>query len=347
MLILERGDFVRQEPQNWDVGEVAVRRRYDAGETWLDGEGRPFIPRAYYNVGGATKFFGGSALRFRPSDFAARELEGGATAAWPYGYGELEPWYAKAESSPRRPWEGRRGPDGGSPRRLPSPSPGARAGHRGNRREARVSGPPSLPPAGCGRPGPEGPLREGQPLRRLPLQGARQGRRGEPHPSPPASQEGALAGAAHVMPRREPRDGRRGRAHRRGAGSTGRRGLQGRGWSLCRGRGCGELCRSPPPLGERAAAGGAFELQRARRAPLHGAQQHGRHGPLALAPESNRLPEDPCPPRLLHQRGAGRSGPRRRAVPRQGQARDAAGTRGSNPPPARGPHRRRGASTSG
>ncbi len=98
VLVLERGDFVRQEPQNWDVTEVAVRRRYDAGETWVDGEGRTFIPRAYYNVGGATKFFGGSALRFRPSDFAARELEGGATAAWPYDYGELEPWYAKAET---------------------------------------------------------------------------------------------------------------------------------------------------------------------------------------------------------------------------------------------------------
>ena len=38
VLVLERGDFVRQEPQNWDVNEVAVRRRYDAGETWVDGE---------------------------------------------------------------------------------------------------------------------------------------------------------------------------------------------------------------------------------------------------------------------------------------------------------------------
>ena len=98
VLVLERGGFVRQEPENWDVSEVSVRHRYDAGETWFDGEGRPFIPRAYYNVGGATKFFGGSALRFRPSDFSARELDGGATVDWPCDYGELEPWYAKAEA---------------------------------------------------------------------------------------------------------------------------------------------------------------------------------------------------------------------------------------------------------
>ena len=98
VIVLERGGFVRQEPQNWDVGEVSLRRRYDAGETWIDGEGRPFVPRAYYNVGGATKFFGGSALRFRPSDFTARELEGGPTAAWPLDYAELEPWYARAEA---------------------------------------------------------------------------------------------------------------------------------------------------------------------------------------------------------------------------------------------------------
>jgi len=98
VLVLERGDFVKQEAQNWDVAEVAVRRRYDAGETWLDGEGRPFTPRAYYNVGGATKFYGGSALRFRPSDFAARELDAGRTVAWPYGYAELEPWYERAEA---------------------------------------------------------------------------------------------------------------------------------------------------------------------------------------------------------------------------------------------------------
>jgi choline dehydrogenase-like flavoprotein len=98
ILILERGDFVRQERENWEVEEVVVKRRYDAGETWFDAEGRPFNPRAYYNVGGATKFFGGATLRLRETDFEARALGDGGTVAWPFGYAELAPWYERAEA---------------------------------------------------------------------------------------------------------------------------------------------------------------------------------------------------------------------------------------------------------
>jgi choline dehydrogenase-like flavoprotein len=98
ILVLERGDFVKQERENWEVQEVVVKRRYDAGETWFDAEGKPFNPRAYYNVGGATKFFGGATLRFRESDFDARPLGEGSSVAWPFGYAELAPWYDKAEA---------------------------------------------------------------------------------------------------------------------------------------------------------------------------------------------------------------------------------------------------------
>lgn len=98
ILILERGDYIRQERENWEIGEVVVKRRYDSGDTWYDRNGSPFNPRAYYNVGGATKFYGGSALRFREGDFAARSLGGGRTIAWPFGYTELAPWYDRAET---------------------------------------------------------------------------------------------------------------------------------------------------------------------------------------------------------------------------------------------------------
>ncbi|MEI6387656.1 MAG: GMC family oxidoreductase [Spirochaetota bacterium] len=98
ILVLERGGYVRQERENWEIGEVVLRRRYNAADTWIDGEGKPFNPRAYYNVGGATKFYGGSALRFREDDFKARQLAGGSTVAWPFGYGELAPWYDRAEA---------------------------------------------------------------------------------------------------------------------------------------------------------------------------------------------------------------------------------------------------------
>ncbi len=98
VLVVERGDFIRQEKANWDVAEVSLKRRYDSGETWYDVDGRPFTPRLYYNVGGATKFFGGAALRFRARDFDSRELEEGPSVAWPFGYEELSPWYDRAEA---------------------------------------------------------------------------------------------------------------------------------------------------------------------------------------------------------------------------------------------------------
>ncbi len=98
ILLLERGDFLKQERQNWDVAEVAERRRYDAEELWLDQNGRPFRPRIYYNVGGSTKVYGAAALRFRECDFSSRRHDGGATVSWPFGYRELMPYYERAEA---------------------------------------------------------------------------------------------------------------------------------------------------------------------------------------------------------------------------------------------------------
>ncbi len=98
VLILERGDFLNQEKENWDVEAVAVKRRYDAEEQWIDSEGRPFSPRVYYNVGGSTKVFGAAALRLRREDFRRRAHEGGTTVGWPFPYEELEPYYRRAEA---------------------------------------------------------------------------------------------------------------------------------------------------------------------------------------------------------------------------------------------------------
>ena len=121
VLVVERGDYVRQERANWDVAEVSLRRRYDSGETWYDADGKPFTPRTYYNVGGATKFFGGAALRFRARDFESRELEDGPSVAWPYGYDELAPWYDRAEALLEV--HGRLGEDPTEPPRGPYPFP--------------------------------------------------------------------------------------------------------------------------------------------------------------------------------------------------------------------------------
>jgi choline dehydrogenase-like flavoprotein len=47
ILLLERGDFLPREKENWDVEEVFVKGRYTSKDTWYDKKrpsstGRPF-----------------------------------------------------------------------------------------------------------------------------------------------------------------------------------------------------------------------------------------------------------------------------------------------------------------
>ena len=115
ILILERGGYVKQEPENWDPDEVIANRRYDPQENWLDEAGRPFRPRLYYNVGGSSKFFGGSSFRFREADFTGKHYPEGSTVPWPIRYKDLAPYYDEAE---RLMWvHGRAGADPCEPQR--------------------------------------------------------------------------------------------------------------------------------------------------------------------------------------------------------------------------------------
>jgi len=97
ILILERGDFVPQEPANWDPEAVWKHLRYRASEHWLDRSGEKFLPYTHYCVGGNTKFWGSVLYRFRREDFEAVEHIDGVSPAWPIGYATLEPFYEKAE----------------------------------------------------------------------------------------------------------------------------------------------------------------------------------------------------------------------------------------------------------
>lgn len=98
ILLIERGDFLPQEPENWDEVAVIGRRRYQADEMWFDADtGRGFRPGVYYFVGGCTKMYGAAFPRFRREDFLALEHEEGVSPAWPITYEELEPYYAEAE----------------------------------------------------------------------------------------------------------------------------------------------------------------------------------------------------------------------------------------------------------
>ena len=97
ILLLERGDFVPQEDQNWDPAAVWRDLRYRIGERWLDERGQEFRPYTHYCVGGNTKFWGSVLYRLRREDFGELEHAEGVSPAWPIDYETLEPYYARAE----------------------------------------------------------------------------------------------------------------------------------------------------------------------------------------------------------------------------------------------------------
>jgi choline dehydrogenase-like flavoprotein len=97
ILILERGDFVPQEQENWDPEAVWKHLRYRAKEQWVDERGREFTPYTHYGVGGNTKFWGCVLYRLRREDFEAVQHVDGVSPAWPIDYDTLEPYYERAE----------------------------------------------------------------------------------------------------------------------------------------------------------------------------------------------------------------------------------------------------------
>src|SRR5271167_2317791 len=97
ILLLERGDWLKREPENWSAEEVFVKNRYVSSDTWRDKHGKPFQPGVHYFVGGATKLYGAALYRLRPADFAELAHVDGVSPAWPVGYDEFEPYYTKAE----------------------------------------------------------------------------------------------------------------------------------------------------------------------------------------------------------------------------------------------------------
>jgi choline dehydrogenase-like flavoprotein len=97
ILLLERGDFLPRETDNWDPRPVFVDGKYISKDTWFDADGKPFQPQVHYFVGGATKMYGAALYRLRPADFGEIQHVDGVSPAWPLGYDDFEPWYSAAE----------------------------------------------------------------------------------------------------------------------------------------------------------------------------------------------------------------------------------------------------------
>jgi choline dehydrogenase-like flavoprotein len=97
ILLLERGDWLPREPQNWLARDVFVDNRYVSPDTWYDGDGESFQPQVHYCVGGATKLYGAALYRLRKEDFGLLHHHDGTSPAWPIEYDEMEPYYTRAE----------------------------------------------------------------------------------------------------------------------------------------------------------------------------------------------------------------------------------------------------------
>lgn len=97
ILIIERGDFVPQESENWSPKAVWQDLRYRSKERWLDEHGQPFLPYTHYNVGGNSKFWGSVLYRLRREDFGEVVHADGVSPAWPIEYDALAPYYDRAE----------------------------------------------------------------------------------------------------------------------------------------------------------------------------------------------------------------------------------------------------------
>jgi choline dehydrogenase-like flavoprotein len=96
ILILERGDFLPKERENWDTHAVFVEKRYQTDEIWYQ-NGQPFHPSIHYWVGGNTKLFGAALFRLRESDFEEILHADGISLVWPSSYNDVAPYYTISE----------------------------------------------------------------------------------------------------------------------------------------------------------------------------------------------------------------------------------------------------------
>lgn len=97
VLLLERGDPQPPEAPN-DTGIGLFRGpRLHPPERWFGPDGDPFQPQTVYAPGGNTTIWGGVLERMREAEFAGLPMQEGRSPDWQLRYGDLAPWYDKAE----------------------------------------------------------------------------------------------------------------------------------------------------------------------------------------------------------------------------------------------------------
>lgn len=97
ILLLERGDYLPRERENWDTQAVFMDARYQTTDLWYSSDGNSFHPGLHYFVGGNSKVYGAVLLRLREQDFDEIIHSDGISPAWPVKYDAFEPYYQSAE----------------------------------------------------------------------------------------------------------------------------------------------------------------------------------------------------------------------------------------------------------
>ena len=142
ILLLERGDYLPRERENWETKAVFRTRVSDHGNL-VRAEGKAFHPGLHYFVGGNSKVYGGVLLRLR-EDFDEIGHPEGISPAWPVKYDTFEPYYQARRSSITSTACAAKIPPSRAP---PSPTPirrFARAAHPELFDEHEAGRPPSL-----------------------------------------------------------------------------------------------------------------------------------------------------------------------------------------------------------
>lgn len=97
VLLIERGDYLPRERDNWNSQAVFIDAKYQTSETWYGADGKGFHPGLHYFVGGNSKMYGAVLLRLRAKDFDEVRHADGISPAWPLKYDTFEPYYQAAE----------------------------------------------------------------------------------------------------------------------------------------------------------------------------------------------------------------------------------------------------------
>ncbi len=302
ILVLERGDFVPREKDNWDSRAVNVEAKYNAKETWFDKAGKALHPHTNYYVGGNTKFYGAALFRLPQGGLRRAASPRRRFAGLAHLVRRPGALLHAGRAALSRSRNARRGSDRAARQRsLSAPGGQPRAAHPAAGRRLRSPGHEAVPrsprhPAERegARPEPLHPLRD---LRRLSLPGGRQG--GRPHHLRRALPWSFRTSPCSRTPtcrawRRPPRAARSRRSTSERNGAEGD--LYGRSRGRLRRR--HQLRRPPAPIGERQAPARPRQLLRRGGPALHGPRQLGAPGRFQV-PEPHGLPEDPGPERLL------------------------------------------------